>query len=260
LPATLAEVLLVRVQALSEPAQQVLRAAAVAGRRVSHRLLVEAAGRPEQELEHALHEAVGTGLLVADSTTGTYAFRHALLQEAVYAELLPGEQVRLHATYARLLAAEPEGVAAELAHHCLQSHDPVGALRASLAAAREAEAVLAPAETLRHLSTALKLWERVPGPVAVSGTDRVGLLLRAAETASAAGDRHRAVSLAQDAAATADATADPTQAAVAYERLGLYLMDAGRIEEGLRARAHAVELGRVSRIAGVGLGGAPVMR
>jgi DNA-binding CsgD family transcriptional regulator len=242
LPATLAEVLLVRVQALSEPTQQVLRAAAVAGRRVSHRLLVEAAGRPEQELEHALREAVGAGLLVADSTTGTYAFRHALLQEAVYAELLPGEQVRLHATYARLLAAEPEGVAAELAHHCLQSHDPVGALRASLAAAREAEAVLAPAETLRHLSTALKLWERVPDPVAVSGTDRVGLLLRAAEAASAAGDRHRAVSLAQDAAATADATADPTQAAVAYERLGLYLMDAGRIEEGLRVRAHAVEL------------------
>jgi DNA-binding CsgD family transcriptional regulator/tetratricopeptide (TPR) repeat protein len=242
LPATLAEVLLVRVQALSEPAQQVLRAAAVAGRRMSHRLLVEAAGRPERELEHALREAVGAGLLVADSTTGTYAFRHALLQEAVYAELLPGEQVRLHATYARLLAAEPEGVAAELAHHCLQSHDPVGALRASLAAAREAEAVLAPAETLRHLSTALKLWERVPGPVAISGTDRVGLLLRAAEAASAAGDRHRAVSLAQDAAASADATADPTRAAVAYERLGLYLMDAGRIEEGLRARARAVEL------------------
>ena len=242
LPATLAEVLLVRVQALSEPAQQVLRVAAVAGRRVSHRLLVEAAGRPERELEHALREAVGAGLLVADSTMGTYAFRHALLQEVVYAELLPGEQVRLHAAYARLLAAEPEGLAAELAHHCLQSHDLVGALRASLAAARAAAVVLAPAETLRHLSTALQLWERFPNPAGVIGTDRVELLLRAAEAASAAGDRHRAASLAQDAAASADATADHAQAAVAYERLGLYLMDAGRIEEGLRARAHAVEL------------------
>ena len=71
-------------------------------------------------------------MLVADSTTGTYAFRHALLQEAVYADLLPSEQVRLHAGYARLLAAEPEGAAAELAHHCLASHDLAGALRPRL--------------------------------------------------------------------------------------------------------------------------------
>ena len=151
LPSTLADVLLARVQALSEPAQQVLRVAAVAGRRVSHRLLAEVAGWPEAELEQGLREAIGAGVLVADSNTGTYTFRHALLQEAVYGDLLPSEQVRLHAGYARLLAAEPEGVAAELAHHCLASHDLVGALRASLAAAREAEAVLAPAETLRHL-------------------------------------------------------------------------------------------------------------
>ena len=41
---------------------------------------------------------------------------------------------------------------------------------------------------------------------------------------------------------TADATADPAQAAVAQERLGLYLFHAGRIEEALRARASAVAL------------------
>ena len=167
--------LLARVQGLSEPAQQVLRVAAVAGRRVPHRLLAEVAGWPEADLERGLREAIGAGVLVADSTTGSYAFRHALLQEAVYADLLPGEQVRLHAAYARLLAAEPEGAAAELAHHCLASHDLVGALAASVRAAEEAAAVLAPAETLRHLSGALKLWERVPDPAAVTGTDRVEL-------------------------------------------------------------------------------------
>jgi DNA-binding CsgD family transcriptional regulator len=242
LSVTLADVLLGRVQALSEPAQQVLRVAAVAGRRVPHRLLAEAAGQPEPELEQGLHEAIGGGVLVADFNTGTYMFRHALLQEAVYGELLPSEQVRLHASYARLLAAEPEGAAAELAHHCLASHDLVGALRASLAAAREAEAILAPTETLRHLSRALKLWERVPDPAAVTGADRVDLLLRAAAAASAAGDRHRAAGLAQDAAASAEATGDPAQAAVAHERLGSYLLEAGRVEEALRARARAVEL------------------
>jgi predicted ATPase len=157
LPSALADVLLVRVQGLSEPAQQVLGVAPVAGRRVSHRLLAEVAGWPEADLERGLREGIGAGVLVADSTSGTYAFRHALLQEVVYADLLPGEQVRLHAGYARLLATEPEGVAAELAHHCLASHDLVGALRASIGAAREAEAVLAPAETLRHL-TGLTRW------------------------------------------------------------------------------------------------------
>jgi len=242
LPPTLADVVLARVQAMSEPAQQVLRVAAVAGRRVPDRLLAEVVGQPEADLEQGLREAVGAGVLVADSTSGTYAFRHALLQEAVYGDLLPGEQVRLHAGYARLLAADSEGVAAELAQHCLQSHDLVGALRASLAAAREAEVVLAPAEALRHLTSALQLWERVPDPTAVTGTDQVDLLLRAAAAASAAGDRQRAASLAQEATATADATAGPAQAAVAHERLGLYLLHAGRVEEGLRARARAVEL------------------
>jgi DNA-binding CsgD family transcriptional regulator/tetratricopeptide (TPR) repeat protein len=241
LPSTLADVLLGRVLGLSEQAQQVLGVAAVAGRRVSHRLLAEVAGWPEAELERGLREGIAAGVLVTDST-GTYAFRHALLQEAVYADLLPSEQVRLHAGYARLLATEPDGVAAELAHHCLASHDLVGALRASIGAAREAEAVLAPAETLRHLSSALRLWERVPDSAAVTGTDRVVLLLQAAAAASAAGERQRAAGLAEEAAATADATADPAQAAVAHERLGQYLLLAGRIEEALRARASAVAL------------------
>ena len=77
--------------------------AAVAGRRVPHRLLVEVAGQPEADLEQGLREAIGAGVLATDAARGSYAFRHALLQEAVDGDLLPGEQVRLHAAYARLL-------------------------------------------------------------------------------------------------------------------------------------------------------------
>jgi DNA-binding CsgD family transcriptional regulator/tetratricopeptide (TPR) repeat protein len=242
LPPTLVEVVLARIQGLSEPAQQVLRVAAVAGRGVSHQLLVGVAGWPEADMEQGLREATGAGVLVADSRSGTYTFRHALLQEAVYTELLPGEQVRLHAAYARLLAAQPDGAAAELAHHCLASNDLIGALAASVRAAEEAAGVLAPAEAFRHLSTALRLWDRVPDPVTVTGTDRMKLALRAAEAANAAGEHQRAAGLAQEAATTIDETADPAQAAVAHERLGQYLLDAGRVEEALRARAHAVEL------------------
>jgi DNA-binding CsgD family transcriptional regulator/tetratricopeptide (TPR) repeat protein len=241
LPGTLAELLLTRVQGLYEPAQQVLRVAAVAGRRVPHRLLAEVSGQPEGELERGLHEAINVGVLTSDAATGSYAFRHALLQEAVYGDLLPGEQVRLHTAYARLLA-DADGAAAELAHHCLASHDLVGGLAASVRAAEEAEAVLAPAEALRHLSTTLRLWERVPEPAAAAGIDRVELTLRAAAAASAAGEHQRAASLAQDAARTAGESADPARAARAYERLGVHLFDAGRVEEALDARAQAVEL------------------
>jgi tetratricopeptide (TPR) repeat protein len=92
------------------------------------------------------------------------------------------------------------------------------------------------------LSSALRLWERVADPAAVTGTDRVDLLLRAAAAANAAGERQRAAGLAEEAAVTADATADPAQAAVAHERLGQYLLLASRLQEALRARASAVEL------------------
>jgi DNA-binding CsgD family transcriptional regulator len=235
-------VVLARVQGLSEPAQQVLRVAAVAGRRVPHRVLAEAAGQPEADLERGLREAIGAGVLAADSTSGTYAFRHALLQEAAYGELLPSEQTRLHTAYARILTSDAEGSAAELAHHCLASNDLVGALAASMRAAEEAAAMLAPAETLRHLSGALKLWERAPDPTGITGIDRVDLTLRAAAAANAAGDGPRAVALAQEATATADASADPARAARSYERLGQYLLDADRFQDALRARARAVEL------------------
>jgi DNA-binding CsgD family transcriptional regulator len=239
LPATLADVLLARVHRLSEPSRLVLRVAAVAGRRVPHELLAEVAGQAETELERSLHEAVGAGVLVTNPAAGGYAFHHALLQEAVYGDLLPGERVRLHTLYARRLAAESGGPAAELAYHCLASHDLAGALAASVRAAGEALAVLAPAEALRHLQGALELWERVPEPAATAGTDQVELKLWAAAAASAAGELHAAVRLAREAA---DATEDPAQGARANERLGSYLFDAGRIEDALAARARAVEL------------------
>jgi predicted ATPase len=217
LPWSLAEVLLGRVEGLSDPAKQLLRAAAVAGRQVGHGLLAQAAGLSELELEQALREAIDARLVVADAASERYGFRHALLQEALYGDLLPSERVRLHATFARLLveaadASDGDGMvgpAAELAYHCLASHDVAGALRASVQAAAEAEAAAAPAEVLRHLEQALALWQQVADAVAVTGSDRVGLLLRAAEAASDAGDRERAVALTQEAIEGIDPATEP---------------------------------------------------
>ncbi|MFD9002511.1 AAA family ATPase [Streptomyces sp. NPDC059582] len=215
-PSALADVLLIRVERLSETAQLVLRTAAVAGRPVEHDLLSEAVGLPEDELESALREAAGHQLLVAGDKD-TYAFRHALAREAVYADLLPGERARLHGAFARLLAGRghPAESAAERAHHYRESHDPAEALTASLDAAGYAKRVGAPAEELRHLETALDLWSAVAPAArpAGEGVDRITLMLRASVAAAHAGDSHRAVSLTRAALAGIGRDADSELAA-----------------------------------------------
>ncbi|WKX15588.2 helix-turn-helix transcriptional regulator [Streptomyces sp. NL15-2K] len=216
LPSGLADVLLIRFEQLSDTTQQVLRTAAVAGRRVEHDLLRDAVGLPEHELESALREAVGRQLLVPGDGD-TYAFRHALAREAVYADLLPGERARLHGAFARLLAERGRrpGSAAERAHHSRESHDLPEALAASLEAADHARRVGAPAEELRHLEAALDLWSAVEPSARPSGdgVDQVTLTLRASAAAAHAGQTHRAVSLTRAALAGVGQDADSELAA-----------------------------------------------
>ena len=230
LPDALADVLLGRIEALPEGAQVGRVGAAVAGGRGALGRVGAAAGPPEAEVERGLRDAVAGQVLVASAATESYRFRHALLQEAVYGDLLPGERTRLHATYARLLSeADPEGddgSAAELAWHCLASHDLPGGLAALVRAADHAATVFAPSEAFRHLTQALELWSRVPDAAAVAGVDRVEVLVRAAEAANHSGEFRQAVGLAREAVGSIDEDAEPLRAAMAYDRLSSYLLDA----------------------------------
>ncbi|MFI2205703.1 AAA family ATPase [Streptomyces sp. NPDC020192] len=247
-PSGLADLLLIRVEQLPETAQQVLRTAAVAGRRVEHDLLREAAGLPEDELEAALREAVGRQLLVP-GPAGTYAFRHALTREAVYADLLPGERSRLHGAYARLLTTRgpaPE-TAAERAHHARESHDLPGALAACLEAADHARLLGAPAEELRHLETALDLWPSVPEATRAqrspaAGQDRITLTLRASAAAAHAGDAHRAVSLTRAALAGIGRDADSELAARVRYTLAGNLLSVDSLTAAYRYSSEALAL------------------
>ena len=45
-------------------------------------------------------------ILVPDDSG--YSFRHSLLREVLYDDLLPGEHARLHATFATVLTDHPE--------------------------------------------------------------------------------------------------------------------------------------------------------
>ncbi|MFL6096915.1 MAG: ATP-binding protein, partial [Blastococcus sp.] len=209
LPLGLTDVLLARVEQRSQATQRVLRIAAVAGRRVRHELVAAVGGLATGELEEALSEAVHHHLLVV-SDDGRYRFRHALLREAVLADLLPGERVRLHASIAAYLTAVPgAGTAAERAHHARESNDLPRAFTASLEAAVDACTVGAPAEQLLHLEAALALWPAVPDAAERAGRDQVALLLESAAAARTAGELHRAVALLRSALEEIGPDADP---------------------------------------------------
>ena len=251
MPHELAELLVARVEGMAADTQRVLRVAAVAGRRVRHGRLAAVSGLDIDALEQALRDAVAGHVLVAVPGTATeedgYAFRHALLREAVYHELLPGERSRIHAGYAALLAgpaggAEP-GRAAELAHHALAGHDLPLALAASVRAAGEADEREAPAELLLHAERALELWAAVPDAEAVSGSDEITVTRWAAWGASATGDPDRGIALGRRALWLAERRADPELSSLLGRLYALRLLDlGGREREALEAARRSLTL------------------
>jgi predicted ATPase len=108
LPPSLHEVLLTRVVRLGRDTQQVLGVAAAAGPGVTQPLLAAVTGMDQAALLDSLHEAVDHQVLVPEAGGDGYVFRHALVAEAVYGELLPGERVGLHAALAGALEAGVE--------------------------------------------------------------------------------------------------------------------------------------------------------
>lgn len=232
LPSTLRDVLVARIADLAEPTQEFLRVASAAGQRVDPALLAVAAGMDETTLYEALRECVGRQVLVPDPTAGTerYAFRHALLQEAVYDDLLPGERTRLHSAFARTLEARSAGDeshAAELAYHWYAAHDLPRALESAVAAGTSAEARFAFPEALAQYERAIDLWDQVPDAEARAGRDRIDLLGSLAGVARFH-EPARAVTHIQAAIRLVDEAVDPVRSGLLYERLGRYAWIAGQ--------------------------------
>ena len=156
LPARLADALRVRLRRVPEPVRGLLPYAAVIGRPAPASLLGAASGTGEPELSAALRGAVDHHLLVHDRVRDAFAFRHDVVREAVYADLLPGERAPVHGAVAAAIGEA--GAQAELAVHWRAAGDEPRALRASVAAGLEAEEARAFDEALRHLRAALELW------------------------------------------------------------------------------------------------------
>ena len=193
LPWNLADLLLVRLDRLDASARRVVGAASVAGRSVSHDLLLRVLDAYDGAgaLDVGLRQAVDALILEPGRSGGQpgYAFRHALLSEAVYDDLLPGERTSLHTAYVNALQdGTVVGTAAELAYHARAANDRETALRASIEAGDEAVRVGAPDEAAQYYQAALEL--QSPG-----APEQADLVVRAADALADAGDPYRAAKL-----------------------------------------------------------------
>jgi DNA-binding CsgD family transcriptional regulator/tetratricopeptide (TPR) repeat protein len=245
LPRRLQDFLLARIATLAEDTRHVLRLIATVGRPTEHQLLAAAAQLPEDRLLAAAREAVDRQVLRAEGDQ--YGFRHVLLQQAVYAELLPGERVRFHRAVARALAEDSQASALrktsmELAHHWYEARDYRQALTASIAAARAAVDVYGFSEAHHQYERALSLWPQVPDAHRHASLTLPNLRLAAAEAARWAGLPDQAATLTQEALAELEAQLPPTPAAILHAQLAEYQDEAGNTKAALAAYEEASRL------------------
>ena len=246
LPPTLRDALMLRVERLSAPAQELLRWLACQPA-ADHELLAGVVGLEPNELLDALREAVASQIAVA-LPDGQYAFRHALLREVVHDDLLPGERTEMHAAMARALEVRiADGdrgahVTAQAAHHWKAAGDQPEAFAAAVRAAAAAERVNAFAEAQTLLERALELWDRVPDPEALAHESRLDLLERAAAAADLAGDPIRQEAFLRRAIALVDESGDTRRAVRLLNGLANALWHLNRQDETFEVLDRALGL------------------
>jgi DNA-binding CsgD family transcriptional regulator len=224
LPRHLAALLRAEVDALGSEAREVLGAASVGGSRLDTEVLLEVVGKEKAVVEACLREAVTKGVLLRGRHL---QFRHDLIREAVYDDLLPTERIRLHEGFAqaelgmhRATARSALSVLSKVAHHWEAAGRAPEALDASCRAGMLAWRQGAAAEALQHLRRALVLWDEVDNPEEVTDQALVDLLRIAGGAAGAVGDHAQAVELIERALREADPDADPYAAARTYAARG----------------------------------------
>jgi DNA-binding CsgD family transcriptional regulator/tetratricopeptide (TPR) repeat protein len=217
LPSTLRDALLLRIERLPETTRALLRILAVAGR-LKHDHFVAVCEASEDELAGGLREAV-EAQVVQVGRDDRYGFRHALLREVIYDDLLPGERAELHLRLARALEAtlsEDDHLAiraAAVAHHFNAAGDQPQALRSAVQAARAVERGGTPGAAAALLDRALALWPRVAEPEPLAGMEHATLVSLAARAHGLDADESHAIKLFEQALGEVDEFREPHRVA-----------------------------------------------
>ena len=241
MPLTVRETLLARAARLPEEAQRVLRLAAVAGERIDPRVVAVAAGVDGVAVDGVLVAGLDRQLLVERRDAGgpAYAFRHALLCEALADDLVGPERHQAHRHVAEAVehvhAADLGAVAASLALHWEEAGDRSRAIEARLAAARRAVADGAPRAATEHFERALRA-------LPTDDERRLGLLLEAAAGTWMEHDRAVCVAFAREARLLAQQRGDRSAEARALRWLWQDRWRSGDSEGAMALNAEACAL------------------
>lgn len=269
-----------RADRLSAPAKQALTLAAVAGRRFDFTLLQQVLHNDEDQLLALMKELIAAQLVVEESAD-QFAFRHALIRQAIYSELLARERRSLHGAIAEALeslSASPSQCEAHLTDLAYQFYEAgfwAKALEYEQRAGEKALALYAPRAAIEHLTHALdaayQLDVTPPGKVYHARGQAYETLgkfdharsdyERALDTARTASDGpmqwqsmmtlgflwtereyDQAGEWFRQALDLAEHLADPILQAHSLNRFGNWLGNTGRIEEGLQAHQAALRI------------------
>jgi DNA-binding SARP family transcriptional activator len=171
-PSAVIDLIGLRVAEQPERTRRLLEVGAVIGPRFELALLVQVESLPFDEALATVEPAIAAGLVSEDTIAGTYRFTHALMREAIVAQLGRSQAGRLHGKVGDALAtrgADARSLPA-LAYHYWEAAG-LGWADAALASASAAAAAaiggLAFEDAERHLGHALQLLDRQP-----AGEDR----------------------------------------------------------------------------------------
>jgi len=162
-PETLQASLLARLDRLGS-AKHVAQVGAAIGREFDRALLVAVIGDTEPELQAMLDHLVSSGLIhqLGRSPDTSYAFKHALIQEAAYDSLLKSRRRALHRGIAQALAGQAPDQATLLAYHWERAEDLEQAFTHRLRAAELASGLHAVWEAISEYWYVLTILERLP--------------------------------------------------------------------------------------------------
>jgi tetratricopeptide (TPR) repeat protein len=163
LPDLVRYVIGMRLERLDGHTRRLLQVAAVIGQRFQPTLWQSLADVDEHLFTRSVQRAIGSHFL-EESPGGTLRFRHALVREVIYLNVVLPERQRLHR-----LAAEAEQAATSpdpdrVAYHFAQAMDP-RAVEWLADAGKHALAVAAPRVAIEHCNLALELERTLRQPV-----------------------------------------------------------------------------------------------
>ena len=241
LPARLAELLVTRAAHCGDMARTVLSALAVAARPLDEGVLGAVSGLDVEDVRGGLRELAAARLLADADGRGAHRPRHALLAEAVTAELLPGERVVFHERLAEALQTlGDDTAAAEVAGHWAAAGRAAEELPARVRAAEAAEHVFDYAEAARHWQRAIELFEQVPDPEQLAGMGLPHMYVRCLDALWAVGDISGGGVLAEEAYRRFAGHLDPALAASVHLRAAWFRFERSAtdarplLEEALR--------------------------